>query len=85
MHLRLCRAGTPVVLAQTSPESLGIAALIRILFAHGVDALKSASLAAGVSEDDWNKFLSYCATFIDNSGNYKRCVRECGGYFHFIG
>jgi hypothetical protein len=59
MSLRLsCRSGNKIVLLQTSVESVPIFALLRLIFADGVDALKAAALTAGVSQDDWDAFVS---------------------------
>ncbi|RYY35824.1 hypothetical protein EON62_02215, partial [archaeon] len=45
----------------------------------GAEALKAAVVAAGVSASDYDLFAAYVATFIDNTGNYKRCVRAFAG------
>jgi hypothetical protein len=60
----------PIVLLQTSPESVPIFLLVRLVFDRGVAATRLAALSAGVSETNWALFLKFVATFIDNSGNY---------------
>jgi dipeptidyl-peptidase III len=60
----------PIVLLQTSPESVPIFQLLRLVFDRGVAAARIAALSASVSDSDWMLFLKYAATFIENCGNY---------------
>jgi dipeptidyl-peptidase-3 len=65
-------AGAPVTMIQTSPESPLIHSMFLALFRQGVAPVRDAATAAGVSKADFDAFLSFVGTFMDNAGNYKR-------------
>eukprot|EP00656_Telonema_subtile_P015365 TRINITY_DN18030_c0_g1_i1.p1 TRINITY_DN18030_c0_g1~~TRINITY_DN18030_c0_g1_i1.p1 ORF type:complete len:524 (-),score=117.72 TRINITY_DN18030_c0_g1_i1:1064-2635(-) len=64
--------GAKICLIQTSPESAPIFCLLQLVFsAQSVEDLKSAALAAGLTQDELSKAMMYAAAFYGNMGNYK--------------
>lgn len=65
--------GSKICLLQTSVESAPLFAVLQQVFAGegGVEAVKAAALAAGVSEDEWTAFLAFAATVYANMGNFR--------------
>jgi len=64
--------GGLVVLLQTSQESADIFRLVQsINTAQDVASMRSAVLAAGLTEQEVTAYLVYCAGFYGNMGNYK--------------
>lgn len=66
-----CWAGFPICWLQSSPEAPALFVLMQLVFHRGVDALRSAASAAGVSAEEFSRFLAYSATVIDNAGPYR--------------
>lgn len=71
-HLsRAAWAGARICPRQLSKESPTILRLILLLFsAQPIEDLREASLAHGISEQQWRFLLAYCACFLSNLGNY---------------
>lgn len=58
-------------LVQTSPESPKLFGLLHRLFSsETLSILKQKAAGNGVTEEDWEDFLQYCACFLGNLGNY---------------
>lgn len=65
-------AGSKITVLQISPESPPLFALLRAVIGDGdVVALRSAALAAGVTDEQFELWAAFAATFIDNLSNYK--------------
>jgi dipeptidyl-peptidase-3 len=64
--------GAKICLLQTSPESAPIFALLQLVFsAQPVADLLASARAKGMSDDEIEKAMCYCAAFYGNVGNYK--------------
>ncbi|XP_038072847.1 dipeptidyl peptidase 3-like [Patiria miniata] len=65
-------SGGLICLFQTSPESPVIYLLLQKLFkTEPVGALKEKAVKAGLTENEFQAFLTYAAAFFSNLGNYK--------------
>ncbi|XP_052106913.1 dipeptidyl peptidase 3-like isoform X1 [Mytilus californianus] len=64
--------GGLIVLVQTSPESPGIFILLQKIFrTQPISEVKSLAIKQGITEEEWQAIMIYCAAFYANSGNYK--------------
>jgi dipeptidyl-peptidase-3 len=64
-------AGSLACLVQCSPESPKLFALLHKLFtADAPQELKDKAAAAGVTSEDFEAFMQFCACFYGNMGNY---------------
>ncbi|XP_071490506.1 dipeptidyl peptidase 3-like [Diadema antillarum] len=65
-------SGGLVCLFQTSPESPLIFLLLQKIFkSQPLDQLKNSALGKGLTEDEFQSFMTYAAAFYSNMGNYK--------------
>lgn len=62
--------GAKICAFQRSYESPGLLFLLRAVFAHGCESLKSKALGKGVTEEEWTRLLVYAAAALQNIGNY---------------
>ena len=63
--------GTKICFFQKSWESPALFYILQQVFNQPLETLKSSSLANGITEEDYTKIICYCASIIQNSGNYK--------------
>ena len=64
--------GAKICLLQCSPESVPIFLMLQHVFcATPAEELVSAALAVGLTEDETQRAMIYCAAFYGNLGNYK--------------
>ena len=64
--------GAKICLLQCSAESAPIFALLQlVLSAQPLEKLQADAKAKGLSEDELNEVMIYCAAFYGNLGNYK--------------
>jgi dipeptidyl-peptidase III len=66
-----CWDGYKVTLIQSSPESPALFELLRLAVSCGSSALRSAALASGISEENFDLWLVYAAHVFENCGNYR--------------